>query len=326
LKINKIAILFDPNKSKVLTPLQEHHLKWIKEIMPDTVIVYAESETSLLELTDDADILITSRTEPAETFCKTAKSLKWVHNLYAGMDIIMKSATAKLDIRLTRTNVVSGPMADTTLAFIFSFLRFIPTLIRQQERKQWLKHVSAEESFNKTVGIIGLGAIGEEVARKCKLLGMRTLATKKTPSKNIWVDEVYPPSGMTEILSQSDFVVVVLPLTPDTYKIIGEKELRMMKKTAYFINISRGSVVDEEALVKILEEGVIAGAALDVFTVEPLPSDSPLWEMPNVIISPHMSADSPYYMDRAMKCFCINLQNFVNGEKMLTEVNKHTGY
>jgi phosphoglycerate dehydrogenase-like enzyme len=101
------------------------------------------------------------------------------------------------------------PMADTTLAFIFSFLRFIPTLIRQQERKQWLKHVSAEESFNKTVGIIGLGAIGEEVARKCKLLGMRTLATKKTPSKIIWVDEVYPPSRMTEILIQSDFVVVV---------------------------------------------------------------------------------------------------------------------
>jgi phosphoglycerate dehydrogenase-like enzyme len=100
----------------------------------------------------------------------------------------------------------------------------------------------------------------------------------------------------------------------------------MMKKTAYFINISREVSSDEEALVKILEERVIAGAALDVFTVEPLPSDSPLWEMPNVIISPHMSADSPYYMDRAMKCFCINLQNFVNGEKMLTEVNKQAGY
>lgn len=326
MKINKIAILYDLNKSKVLSPLQKRHLEWIREIVPDTEIIYAESETRLLELTDDADILITSRTEPAETFCRTAKSLKWVHNLYAGMDIIMKSATAKLDIRFTRTNVVSGPMADTTLAFIFSFLRFIPTLIRQQERRQWLKHVSAEESFNKTIGVIGLGAIGEEVAKKCKLLGMRTLATKKTPSENIWVDKLYPPSGMAEVLSQSDFVVVALPLTPDTDKLIGEKELRLMKKTAYFINISRGRVVDEEALVKTLQEGVIAGAALDVFTVEPLPPESPLWEMPNVIISPHMSADSPYYMDRAIKCFCSDLQNFIIGEKMMTEVNKHTGY
>lgn len=326
MKVNKIAVLYDANKSKVLTPLQKHHLAWIREIAPDAEVIYADSEEKLLQLTDDADILVISRIEPAEAFCKKAKSLKWVHNLYAGMDIIMKSETAKLDVKLTRTNVAHVPMADTALAFIFSFLRFIPTLVRQQDHKVWQKYPHAEESFNKTIGIIGLGTIGEEIAKKCRLLGMRVIATKRNPIESPWVDIVYPASDLEVVLKESDFVILVIPFTPETARYIGEKELRMMKKTAYFINLSRGSIVDEEALIKVLQEGVIAGAALDVFTVEPLPGDSPLWEMPNVIISPHMSADSPYYMDRAVKCFCENLQRFIEGKSLLNEVDKRIGY
>lgn len=326
INVEKIAVLFDINKSKVLTHLQEHHIGWIKQIVPQVEIIYADNEEKLLQLTTDADILVTSRIEPAVKFCKNAKSLKWVHNLYAGMDIILASETGKLDLRFTRTKGASTPMSDTTLAFIFSFLRMIPTLVRQQDRKCWLKHVEAEESFNKTVGIIGLGTIGEEIARKCKLLGMRVLATKRNPIPSPWVDEVYSPAGMETVLKESDFIVVVIPFTADTARYIGEKELRMMKKTAYLINIARGAVVDEEALIRVLQDGSIAGAGLDVFSVEPLPQDSPLWGMPNVIICPHMSADSPYYMDRAVKSFCENLERFIKNEKLLNEVDKTLGY
>lgn len=326
-EVKKIAVLYDPQKYEVLSEMKEQHKEWIRQVVPDVEIVYAKNEAMLMEQTTDADILITTLSDVAVNFCKGAKSLKWVHNLFAGMDIIMNSEIAKTNVRLTRTKGTHGsPMSDTTLAFIFSFLRVIPTLIRQQDRKEWIKHVWAEEMIDKTIGIIGFGAIGEEVARKCKLLGFRVIATKRKPIQSPWVDEMYPASGLETVMKESDFVVVTIPSTPATAKYIGEKELRMMKKTAYYINIARGAVTDEEALVNVLQEGAIAGAGLDVFAVEPLPQDSPLWDMHNVIISPHMSADSPYYMDRAFKYFSENLWKFINGEEMMNEIDKSVGY
>jgi phosphoglycerate dehydrogenase-like enzyme len=185
--------------------------------------------------------------------------------------------------------------------------------------------LSCDESFNKTIGIIGLGSIGMDIAEKCKKLGMRVVGLKRNPVESEWIDQCYSNNGLEKLLNESDFVVIATPLTTDTIKMIGEKELKCMKKTAVLINIARGGIVDEEALQRALEEKVIAGAGLDVTDPEPLPQDSPLWDMPNVIITPHIAAHSPYYMDRA-EVIKRNMERFTKDQELLYEVDKNRGY
>ncbi|HEY8529910.1 MAG TPA: D-2-hydroxyacid dehydrogenase [Paenibacillaceae bacterium] len=321
----KIAILYrvHPNPYEI----EERHVERIRQTAPGAEIIRARDEGELLSKTDDADVLLTWGGYQPVAFCGKARSLKWIHAISAGVDGLLSSDIAKMDVTITRTKDIHGiPIANHVLGFMLMFVRQFPLMFRQQQNKVWKKTADADELWGKTVGIIGLGSIGGEIARQCKLLGMRVLATKRTPAQSPWVDELYPPEQTGEVFRQADFVVVALPLTPATTRIIGEKELRLMKKTAYFINIARGGVVDEDALIRVLREGAIAGAGLDVFEEEPLPPDSPLWEMPNVIITPHTAADSPLYMDRMIEVFCENLKRFIRGEKLLHEVDKNLRY
>lgn len=154
---------------------------------------------------------------------------------------------------------------------------------------------------------------------------MRVVATKRQPVEYPYVDCLYRPEELNILLAESDFVVVIVPLTPETKNIIGEKELQIMKNTAVLINIARGGVVNEEALVNALRKGEIAGAGLDAFDQEPLSEDNPLWGMENVIITPHMSAISPVYMIRAMHVFCQNLDRFIKDEDLFYEADRLLG-
>ena len=196
----------------------------------------------------------------------------------------------------------------------------------QQGQKIWKKYLEADEIHGKTVGILGLGNIGRVIAQKCKSMGMRVIALDIQPVEDTMVDRAYSVRDALSLMQESDYVVITLPLTPDTERLVGEAQLRAMKRTAYLINVARGRIVDEPALIKALAEGWIAGAGLDVFESEPLPPTSPLWSLPNVILSPHMSAISPYYMDRAIAVFCENLQRFIRGEALLYELNWDTGF
>jgi phosphoglycerate dehydrogenase-like enzyme len=183
-----------------------------------------------------------------------------------------------------------------------------------------------DESEGKTIGIIGLGSIGSLLAAKCKALDFRVVGYKRTPVDISNVDELYLEGQMDEVLAQSDFIVVTAPLTPQTVGMIGIEQFRKMKDTAVLINLGRGPIVKTDDLVEALRLKLIAGACLDVTDPEPLPVNHPLWLMSNVIISPHCSANSPKYFDRATEVFCDELDRFMRGEPLANLVPRDRGY
>lgn len=325
MNIQKIAILNNQETHIV----RDRHIEAIKKTLPGVEVILATNDKDLLAQTTDADILLTWHFMKFEEFCVGAPSLKWVCTLGTGVDAYMNSKVRGLDVRISSTKGIHGmPMGDQALAYIFAFLRALPFTLKNQFQRKWDRSATSlcDESVNKTVGIVGLGNIGLHLARKCKLLGMRVVATKNTPIESEWVDVCYPPSEIHTLLAESDFVVLVLPLTPETRKMMGEREFRVMKKTGVLINLARGAHVDNDALTKALWEGEIGGAALDIFEKEPLDQDSPLWDAPNIIITPHTSPFSPYYMDRAIAVFCDNLARYTQDQPILFEADKVRGY
>jgi len=195
------------------------------------------------------------------------------------------------------------------------------------EWEGWEGRRSSGELCGKTLGIVGLGGIGSEVAKRAKAFGMRVIATRRRPDRRSeFADEVRGADELGWLLGESDFVAVCSALTHETRHLIGAEELKRMKATAYLINIGRGGLVDEGALVAALRGGEIAGAGLDVFEREPLPSESPLWEMPNVMITPHDAGSSPRSHERLMEVFLENLRRYVAGEPLLNVVDKRAGY
>jgi phosphoglycerate dehydrogenase-like enzyme len=202
-------------------------------------------------------------------------------------------------------------------------------LLRAQSERRWTRLLPSELR-DRTVGVVGMGAIGTEVARLAQAAGCRVLAIRRSAaarrSGEAPADEVLPPSDLPYLLSESDYVVLSVPLTEETRHLIGPDELRAMKPTAVLINISRGAVVDEVALVRALKEGVIGGAGLDVFEREPLPDDSELWGMENVILTPHISGGTERYFQRAVPIFCENLRRYLDGRPLLNVVDPQRGY
>lgn len=326
MKIRKIAVL--DNKPRPF--IQEQHIARMKEAIPGVEVVYAAEAHELIAKTADADVLVTfPYVAGIADFCMHAASLKWVHGVVSGVDGFMKPGIRDMNIRITSTKGIHGmPIADQVLAYIFSFLRALPQFKEHQRHKVWDEAVYSlcDETFNKTVGIIGVGNIGLYLAEKCKLLGFRVVGLKRNPITSEWLERCYANREIAEFLQECDFVVAVVPLTAETRNMIGERELRMMKSSAFLINVARGGVIDEEALIRALQNKVIAGAGLDVFAQEPLPSSSPLWDLPNVILTPHSAAQSPFYNDRANEVFIENLLRYSNDQELLFEVDKSRGW
>jgi phosphoglycerate dehydrogenase-like enzyme len=327
MKINKIAILHYKNA----TPLTEEHVKSIQQLFPETEInvvvsTLEEGARPLFEMNQDIDVLVTWGlvTPGLEKFCAEAPNLKWMHLFTAGVDAIMASEIGKMDIAITTSRGVAGyAISDHVLAFIYAFTREIPLFMDLKQKKihggpQGLKY---DEIAYKTVGIVGLGSIGGMIAEKCKRVDMKVISTDIFPDKNGLTDEWYPISEIDKLLHTADFVVITVPLTDDTRHMIGEKELKMMKKDAYLINVARGEIVDTDALVRAIQQNEIAGAGLDVLENENnmLP-DNPIWELPNVIYTPHVAALSPHYMDRAIKLTINNLMQYSHDEELINRV------
>ncbi len=257
--------------------------------------------------------------------------LKWIQTMSAGVNWHLDNVTGLRESPVILTNV-SGihatPISEFILGLMLMFVKQAPFCFQQKQERQWKRFMPAVLR-SKTIGIVGLGSIGRETARLAKAFGMRVVATRRSAKRVTrarYVDIVFPREQLRELLSESDFVVLALPLTPETDCLIGEGELRAMKSTAYLINIGRGGIVDEEALIRALDEKRIAGAGLDVFATEPLPADSRLWELPNVIFSPHVAGGMEDYNLKATELFCENLRRYLNRKRLLNVVNKKRGY
>jgi phosphoglycerate dehydrogenase-like enzyme len=258
-----------------------------------------------------------------------APGLKWIQLVSAGVNRYLDAEMMASPVILTNlSGVFDTPIGEFVLSRMLMLVKRAPFYFQSKQEKQW-KRADGTVLRSKTVGVVGLGSIGREVARLAKAFGMRVLATRRS-AKRVgrarYVDIMLPPSQLRQLLAESDFVVLALPLTSETNKLIGEEELRTMKSTAYLINIARGGIVDEEILIRALDENWIAGAGLDVFATEPLPADSRIWELPNVIFSPHISGDFKDFLLRATEVFCENLRLYLDGKKLRNVVDKKKGY
>ena len=264
-----------------------------------------------------------------ENVIARAPKLKWFQTMSAGVDRFLDDKFRRSSVIMTSVSGIhTVPIGELVLELMLMLAKQASLAFQQKQQQQW-KPFLPMVLRSKTVGIVGLGHIGREVARLAKAFGMRVVATRRSARQSQrarYVDRLFAPDQLLQLLSESDFVVLTLPLTKETHKIIGEAELRSMKPTAYLINVARGQVVDEEALARVLEEHRIAGAGLDVFTREPLPAGSRLWKLPNVIISPHIAGYMENYSEQATAVFCENLRRYLGGKRLINVVGKERGY
>jgi phosphoglycerate dehydrogenase-like enzyme len=274
-----------------------------------------------------------------------APGLRWVQLHSAGADHLLGHPLMRGEVAITTASGIHAtPIAEYVFASILAYRWRVPHMTHCQREGEWpsgrWELYSRPELRGSTLGIIGYGSIGREVGRLGQAFGMRVFALRRSAGRTeqgytvqgtgdpagIVPDRFYPPDELSEMLAQCDYVVIALPMTSATEHFIGEAELRAMKPTAYLVNIARGAIVDEKALLRALQEGWIGGAGLDVFEHEPLPPDDPLWDLENVLISPHVAGFSPRYDERAAALFGQNLARYLAGEPLLNAVDKERGY
>ena len=311
---------------------------WLRVELPERDFLSLRNEfksCTLLKENDDAltpeqlhqiDAVFTEEALP-DALVHQMPNLKWLHVTRGGVHTYLTPSVKSRPIQLTGSKGVHGTVfSEFALACIFALAKRIPECINAQREKKWQK-LAPVEVAGKTIGIVGLGTAGDELARKAKALGMRVLATKRTvAAKPAYVDQLAAPDFLPQLLAQSDFVVLLLASVPSTFNIIGENELRMMKKTAYLINLTGGKAVEESLLVRALKEKWFAGAVLDAFARQPLPADSELWNFPNVIITPRIAGITSQKWPALLPIFKENLRQFITGEPLRNLVDKELGY
>jgi len=261
-----------------------------------------------------------------------ARNLRWFQQWGGGADWLLRyPEVVELDFLLTNASGVHAvPISEHILTLLLAFARGLIWSVQAQGRREWIRHSQRGRVFElagKTMLLVGVGAIGERMARLAAALGMRVLGVRRDPSASApGVEATFGPDRLLDLLPEADFVVLTVPLTRETRGLIGERELRAMKPTAYVVNIGRGGTIQEDVLIRALKEGWIAGAGLDVFETEPLPEDSPLWGMENVIVTSHYAGSTPSYNERAMAIFLDNLRRYRAGEPLRNVVDKTIGY
>lgn len=312
--------------------INQDSLALLRAAAPDAEFVCTESadfakfSAGLLARTD---VLYSNGRVPEP---QAAPRLRWVQGHWAGVDhVIGAPLFAAGNVLLsTAAGVHAINMAEHALMMMLALAHRMPEFFDMMAKKRWRREAQPYmpmELHDASLGLIGYGAIGREIARMAQALGMRVSALRRSPSAETQ-DGVgfYPRERLHEMLGQSDFVVVATPLTPDTRHMLDARALAAMKTGAYLVNIGRGAVIDEAALIEALRAGPVAGAALDVFEVEPLPADSALWTMSNLILSPHVSGITPRYEQRVMAIFADNLRRFQDGHPLLNQVDFTRGY
>jgi len=308
--------------------IKDKHLEKIRAIDKSIKVITVSSldKQEIARQLKDADVI--AGIEPVIPPIKNAKNLKWIHVFSAGVENVLTPEVVRSKVIVTNSSGIHAiPIAEHVLGFMLIFTRKFYDTFQKQKEKIWQSNQDLTELRGKTVLIVGLGHIGTEVARLTNCIGARVFAVKNNiKDKPDFVDKLYSSDQLDEALPKADFVILCLPYTKDTHHLFDMKKLRRMKKTGVLINIGRGSVVNEKELIEALTKKIIGGAALDVTEEEPLPKESKLWGMKNVVITPHQSGLSEKYMDRAIDLFCFNLKAYIKGESPPNLVDKKRGY
>lgn len=331
----------------ITLPFNEKLVGRLREISPRLHIIVQKAnkaEEIPPEIWSRVEVLYTQRVLPP---AEMAPRLRWVQFHWAGVDhLIHEPILKKPDlIATTLSGAAASQVAEYVLMMLLALGHRLPDMIASQKRAEWPKdrweRFSPRELRHSTVGIIGYGSIGRQVARLLVNFGATVLATKRDamhPEDYDYIPEgmgdpngdfvhrLYPAEALRSMLKECDFIVVTVPKTPATTNLIGAEELAVVKPSAYLVDVSRGGIVDHNALISALKDHRLAGAALDVFPEEPLPSDSPLWKLPNVIITPHISGNTPYYDERAVEMFAANLQRYLAGLPLYNRIDPERGY
>jgi D-2-hydroxyacid dehydrogenase (NADP+) len=295
--------------------------------IPENPAEVRVAEEDAAKLLPSTEVIVGWARFPVEAL-RWADRLRWIQALSAGVDRLDPRVLER--ITLTNGNGLGAdPIAEHVICHLLMLARGAPIFMRRQVEHRWDRGVQAREISGMTMGIVGMGAIGGAVARRARALGLRVIAIRRSVtqrSPDLVADEVCPPDDLPYLLAASDVVVLATPLTPETRGLIGPTQLRTMRPGSYLINIARGGVVDEPALTDALSDGHLGGAGLDVFAEEPLPADSPLWDFPNVIVTPHVAASSERYMDRVEDLVCDNMRRYLDGKPLRNVVDMERGY
>ncbi|RKU34152.1 D-2-hydroxyacid dehydrogenase [Candidatus Poribacteria bacterium] len=313
-------------KILINTEITSEHRQEIEAVSEQLHIIEAQNSAEALRNIGDTDVVFGGFNR---TLFENAKQLKWVQVLSAGVDGLLFPEFVQSDVVLTSAKGFVGPhLADQAWALILGLLRGIGRSVRE---RTWDNRMSIRlatwELSERTLGIVGLGGTGIDVARRAQGFDMRIIAvdpeTVEAPS---FVHEVWQMNRFHELLSQSDVIAICAPLTPETHGMFNDAAFQAMQSHALLVNVTRGKIVDGPALLRALNNGSIGGAGLDVTPEEPLPTDSPLWDMPNVIITPHVAGGSPIRLDRTVGLFCDNLERILVGKPLLSIIDKKKGY
>ena len=283
---------------------------------------------------------------PAETFDRIlarAPELRWVHSATAGVERVLTPASRARGLVITNARgVFSRPIAEYVMMMILAVSRRLPQLLELQAERTW-QPLEARELRDVTVGIVGLGSMGRAVGALATAFGCRVMATRRRPEAgaeahetegasdepylgSVMLDRVLPPERLPELLGESDFIVLAAPLTADTHGLIDAAAIAHLKPGAWLINVARGELIEERALARALREGRLGGAVLDTFVEEPLPPSSALYDLPNVILTPHTSWSSTRVLDRSVGLFADNLRRFAGGNPLINVVDPSAGY
>ena len=286
-----------------------------------------DAKSQVLAGLGDVEVIAGSNRLTAEYF-DAAPNLRWLQVLNAGLERLDRAGILRRGFIVTNgSGLAAGPIAEWVIGAMLALAKQFPGYIRNQDRHAWERIRGATVLEGKTCGIVGLGAIGRATAKRARAFGMNVIATRRTAEgDDPDCDELLPYSELTRLLGQSDYVVLCVPLTRETAHLIGAAELKAMKPSAAIVNIARGDVIDQAALIAALQDGTIAAAALDVATPEPLGPESPLWDLPNVLVTPHTSGSSDRRDGAAAALFIENLRRYIKGESLLNLSRPDLGY
>jgi D-2-hydroxyacid dehydrogenase (NADP+) len=318
----KILVSFD---------LEKKYIDMINSVDESYRVEISDDPEEVRKKIVDAEILYSGSSHNFNSdIFGAAKSLRWIQAAGVGVDWYLFPALKNSHVVLTNSRgAPSDAIAEHAIALMLCLSRKIHYWIALQTKREWTEirdnlnwPSEIDELSEKTLGLIGLGSIGRAIATRAKCLGMNVVAADPLRKQ----DDLVSICDLDTTLAQSDFVTVCAPLTSDTKGMIGREQFKKMKKTAYIINVSRGPIIKQDELVEALENKIIRGAALDAFEKEPLPQDSSLWAIENVIITPHAAWITPRYYERATKIFCENLRRYARGEELLNIINKQLGF
>ena len=302
----------------ILTEVQEamraRYKAMLLERFPELTINVVGHHNDVGPYIADTDVLLCFSPPMADHVVRDAPKLKWIQALGTGVDNIVDLPSLGKEVLVTNIRGIHGaPVSEATIAFMLSLARDMPRSVHAQDRSAW-ERAPAQLLAGKTVGILGVGLIAEYLAPICKAFGMTVVGISSTVRETKSFDRMVTRDDLIKVAPELDYLVVLIPMSTDTRNIVGEKVFAAMKPSAFLVNVARGGVVDEPALIKALESGQIAGAGLDVFSEEPLPPTNPFWKTKNVTIFPHLGGYSHGYEDRAMPTIAGNMSKYLAGD------------